>query len=69
MALKSHQEGARPQQIGCCFDIRRSTLFRWKQAKPDWTISAIQAEITRLFLESGETYGSRRLSVALCQIG
>ncbi|MBN6069234.1 helix-turn-helix domain-containing protein [Aggregatibacter actinomycetemcomitans] len=33
MVLKSHQEGAHPQQIGRCFDIHRSTFFRWKQAK------------------------------------
>ncbi|WP_392388616.1 hypothetical protein [Aggregatibacter actinomycetemcomitans] len=49
LSLKFHQEGARPQQIGRCFDIHHSTFFRWKQAKPNWSVSAIQAEITRLF--------------------
>ena len=49
--------------------MHRSTLFRWKNAKPDWTIFQIQAVIKQLFIESDETYGSRRLSGALQQIG
>ncbi|WP_422387081.1 hypothetical protein [Aggregatibacter actinomycetemcomitans] len=44
-------------------------FFVGEQAKPDWSVSTIEAEITRLFLESGETSGSRRRSGALCQIG
>lgn len=54
LTLKPHQEGARPQQIGRYFDIHRSTFFRWKQTKPDWSVSAIQAEITRLFRKRGD---------------
>ncbi|QHB17957.1 IS3 family transposase [Mannheimia pernigra] len=63
------REGISPAQLSRCFSLNRSTSHRWEKSPPNQTLMSLQETLLSVFEASGETYGSRRLSQAVTDLG
>lgn len=63
------REGISPAQLSRCFSLNRSTSHRWEKSPPNQTLMSLQETLLSVFEASSETYGSRRLSQAVTDLG